>query len=65
MRAKRLEILVEEPSIEALLRKILPSILGTTTDFQIYPYRFITSAAQHLPPYESKTKTPYYLSSQL
>lgn len=37
MRAKHLEILVEEPSMEAFLRKILPPMLGETTSFQIYP----------------------------
>lgn len=39
MRAAHLEILVEEPSMEAFLRELLPRILPDTTTFEIYPYQ--------------------------
>lgn len=39
MRAEHLEILVEEPSMEAFLREFLPKVLGDATTFEIYPYQ--------------------------
>lgn len=39
MRAEHLEILVEEPSMEAFLREFLPRLLPETTTFEIYPYQ--------------------------
>jgi len=39
MRATHLEILVEEPSMEAFLRKLLPRLLGEDRTFGIYPYQ--------------------------
>lgn len=39
MRAEHLEILVEEPSMEAFLRELLPRMLPETTTFEIYPYQ--------------------------
>lgn len=33
-----LEILVEEPSLEAFLRVVLPRLLGEHTSFEIYPF---------------------------
>ncbi len=39
MKAGHLEILVEEPSMEAFLLGILPKLLGKQTSFQIYPFQ--------------------------
>lgn len=39
MRAIHLEILVEEPSMEAFLRQVLPGMLGQETSFQVYPFQ--------------------------
>lgn len=39
MRATHLEILVEEPSMEAFLRGLLPRILGASATFEVYPYQ--------------------------
>jgi hypothetical protein len=39
MKAEHLEILVEEPSMEAFLRELLPRMLGPDASFQIYPYQ--------------------------
>lgn len=39
MKADHLEILVEEPSMEAFLRVLLPRLLGDDTSFDIYPYQ--------------------------
>lgn len=39
MKAEHLEILVEEPSMEAFLRLLLPRLLGGKTSFDIYPYQ--------------------------
>ncbi len=39
MRAEHLEILVEEPSMEAFLRELLPRVLGDAATFEIYPYQ--------------------------
>lgn len=37
MKAEHLEILVEEPSMEAFLRALLPKLLGEGASFEIYP----------------------------
>jgi Domain of unknown function (DUF4276) len=39
MRAEHLEIHVEEPSMEAFLRALLPGLLGDRTTFKVYPYQ--------------------------
>lgn len=39
MRAAHLELLVEEPSMEAFLRAHLPNLLGRATSFEVYPYQ--------------------------
>lgn len=39
MKAEHLEILVEEPSMEAFLRELLPRLLGEKATFDIYPYQ--------------------------
>lgn len=49
MRAEHLEILVEEPSMEAFLRALLPRVLPDTTTFEIYPYQCKTDLLAKLP----------------
>jgi hypothetical protein len=39
VKATHLEILVEEPSMEAFLRQLLPRLLGDELSFSIYPYQ--------------------------
>lgn len=39
MKAEHLEILVEEPSMEAFLRELLPRMLGPEVSFDVYPYQ--------------------------
>jgi hypothetical protein len=39
VRAVHLEILVEEPSMEAFLRALLPRVLGELATFEVYPYQ--------------------------
>ena len=39
MKGTHLEILVEEPSMEAFLRELLPKILGARGTFEIYAYQ--------------------------
>ncbi|MDZ4255602.1 MAG: DUF4276 family protein [Sulfuritalea sp.] len=39
MRAEHFEILVEEPSMEAFLRELLPRVLGHAATFEIYPHQ--------------------------
>jgi hypothetical protein len=39
MKAEHLEILVEEPSMEAFLRQLLPGLLGEKATFNVYPYQ--------------------------
>ncbi|CAK0766988.1 DUF4276 family protein [Gammaproteobacteria bacterium] len=39
MRDTHLEILVEEPSMEAFLRALLPRMLGNTKSFELYPHQ--------------------------
>ena len=38
MKAEHFEILVEEPSMEAFLRRSLPDVLGRYATFEVYPY---------------------------
>ena len=45
---EHLEVLVEEPSMEALLRGFLPRMLGDVT-FQVYPFQCKSELLQHLP----------------
>lgn len=49
MKAEHLEILVEEPSMEALLRGILPRILNEAATFQIYPHQCKEDLLSKLP----------------
>jgi hypothetical protein len=49
MTAEHLEILVEEPSMEAFLREILPRLLPDTTTFEIYPYQCKNDLLAKLP----------------
>lgn len=39
MTLRHLEILVEEPSMEAFLRALLPRLLGGKASFEVYPYQ--------------------------
>jgi hypothetical protein len=39
MSAGHLEILVEEPSMEAFLRELLPRMLGNEASFEVYPFQ--------------------------
>ena len=39
MKAAHLEILVEEPSMEAFLRQFLPRLLGEEQSFNVYPHQ--------------------------
>lgn len=39
MRTEHLEILVEEPSMEAFLRALLPRLLGNAASYNVYPYQ--------------------------
>ncbi len=39
MSAEHLEIMVEEPSMEAFLRAMLPQLLGGNASFEVYPYQ--------------------------
>lgn len=39
MNTGHLEILVEEPSMEAFLRELLPRMLGDKVSFEIYPFQ--------------------------
>jgi hypothetical protein len=49
MKAEHLEILVEEPSMEAFLRELLPRILGPNASFNIYPYQCKDDLLDKLP----------------
>jgi hypothetical protein len=49
MKAEHLEILVEEPSMEAFLRELLPRMLGPDASFQIYPYQCKDDLLNKLP----------------
>jgi predicted ATPase len=39
MSTKHLEILVEEPSMEAFLRELIPRMLGDEMSFEVYPFQ--------------------------
>lgn len=49
MKAEHLEILVEEPSMEAFLRELLPKVIGTEATFAIYPFQCKEQLLAHLP----------------
>jgi hypothetical protein len=49
MSAAHLEILVEEPSMEAFLRELLPRLLPARTSFHIYPSQCKDELLQRLP----------------
>lgn len=49
MKAEHLEILVEEPSMEAFLRVVIPKILGNSVTFNIYPYQCKDDLLKKLP----------------
>ena len=49
MKAKHLEILVEEPSMEAFLRALLPRLLGDKASFEIYPFQCKDDLLDKLP----------------
>jgi hypothetical protein len=48
MSVSHIEVLVEEPSMEALLQILLPRILGTIS-FHIHPFQCKTELLKHLP----------------
>jgi len=49
MKAEHLEIMVEEPSMEAFLRELLPRLLSDDTTFAIYPYQCKDDLLSKLP----------------
>lgn len=49
MNVERLEFLVEEPSMEAILREILPSWLNNRIEFAIFPYQGKEDLLRNLP----------------
>ena len=49
MKAEHLEILVEEPSMEAFLRQLLPRLLGNRATFSIYPSQGKEDLLRNLP----------------
>ena len=49
MSTEHLEILVEEPSMEACLRVLLPKLVGDRVTFQIYPFQGKGELLKHLP----------------
>lgn len=49
MKEPHLEILVEEPSMEAFLRALLPRLLGGKTSFEVYPYQCKDDLLNKLP----------------
>jgi hypothetical protein len=48
MRAEHVEVLVEEPSMEAALRVLLPKMLGSLS-FEVYPHQCKADLLQRLP----------------
>lgn len=48
MAVSRVEVLVEEPSVEAALRVLLPRLLGNTS-FEVYPYQCKDDLLKKLP----------------
>lgn len=49
MKAEHLEIMVEEPSMEAFLRELLPRLLGDEASFEVYPYQCKDDLLNKLP----------------
>lgn len=49
MSVSHLEFLVEEPSMEAFLRELLPRMLGDEMSFQIYPFQCKNDLIDKLP----------------
>jgi hypothetical protein len=49
MTAAHLEILVEEPSMEAFLRELLPRLLGEEVSFSVYPHQCKDELLNKLP----------------
>jgi len=49
MKAKHIEILVEEPSMEAFLRESLPRFLGDKASFEVYPFQCKDDLLSKLP----------------
>jgi hypothetical protein len=49
MTAEHLEIIVEEPSMEAFLEALLPSVLGEKATFRVYPHQCKDDLIKHLP----------------
>lgn len=49
MRAEHLEILVEEPSMEAFLRELLPRFLGGRATFEVHPFQGKDDLLEKLP----------------
>jgi len=49
MKAAHLEILVEEPSMEAFLRQFLPRLLGEEQSFDVYPHQCKEDLLDKLP----------------
>lgn len=49
MSVEHLEVLVEEPSMEAALRSFLPRILGEDISFEVYPHQCKDELLQRLP----------------
>jgi hypothetical protein len=49
MKADHLEILVEEPSMEAFLRELLPRLLGNRATFRVYPSQGKDDLLRNLP----------------
>jgi hypothetical protein len=49
MKAEHLEILVEESSMEAFLRELLPRLLGDEVSFAVYPYQCKDDLLSKLP----------------
>jgi hypothetical protein len=49
MKAEHLEILVEESSMEAFLRELLPRLLGDEVSFAVYPYQCKDALLSKLP----------------
>jgi hypothetical protein len=52
------EVLVEEPSMEATLRELVPRIVGATS-FQIYPFQSKQDLLRKLPDDSGATRRGY------
>ncbi len=49
MRAEHLDFIVEEPSMEAFLRGLLPNILSNKATFEVYPHQCKSDLIRNLP----------------